>query len=199
VKSAAVGAAGAVLCGGGSRRFGADKALAEVGGRAMAERVCAVLQAAGCVPVVVVGGDRDRLMAATGCDHVADTWPGEGPLGGVIDALRVARQRGAGGVVVAACDLPDLTVDAVVSVAGGTRPRFADADRPQPSLTYWPADVAEQLSALFDAGIRSLHEALDATGARSAAVDPAALRNVNSRADLANWADARRPSAFGTH
>jgi molybdenum cofactor guanylyltransferase len=188
-----------VLCGGGSRRFRADKALAEVGGRPMAERVCAVLQAAGCVPVVVIGGDRDRLVAATGCDYVADTWPGEGPLGGVIDALRAVRERGVRGVVVAACDLPDLTVDAVVAVAGGSRPRVADADRPHPSLTYWPADVAEQLSALFGAGIRSLHEALDATGALSAAVDPAALRNVNRPADLANRAGARRPSASGTH
>jgi molybdenum cofactor guanylyltransferase len=199
VRSTAAGAAGAVLCGGGSRRFGADKALAEVDGRPMVARVCAVLQAAGCAPVVVVGGDRERLVAVTGCDHVDDTWPGEGPLGGVIDALQAVRRRSGRGVVVAACDLPDLTVDAVAAVAGGRRPRVATAERSHPSLTYWPTDVTEQLLTLFGAGIRSLHEALDATGALPAAVDPAALHNVNRPADLAPGGSASRPSASGTH
>ena len=45
--------AGAVLCGGASRRMGTDKAFVEVGGVAMAERVAAALEAAGCAPVVL--------------------------------------------------------------------------------------------------------------------------------------------------
>ena len=50
--------AGAVLCGGASRRMGTDKAFVEVGGQPMAERVAAALEEAGCAPVVFVGGER---------------------------------------------------------------------------------------------------------------------------------------------
>ncbi len=126
-----------MLCGGASTRMGRDKALIQVGETTMVERVCAVLAAAGCDPVVLVGGDRSRLTAATGREVVADTWPGEGPLGGVIDAVRWFAARGAEAVVVAACDLPDLTVEAVHAVADGAAPRPS----PSPSAVTraWPA------------------------------------------------------------
>ena len=51
---------GAVLCGGASRRMGTDKALVEVDGVPMAERVAGALHAGGCAPVVFVGGDGAR-------------------------------------------------------------------------------------------------------------------------------------------
>ena len=173
-----------ILCGGQSSRMGRDKALIQVGETTMVERVCAVLAAAGCDPVVLVGGDRSRLTAATGREIVADTWPGEGPLGGVIDAVRWFAGLGAEAVVVAACDLPDLTVEAVHAVAGGAAATFAVAERRHPSLARWPVGTVGQLEALFGVGVRSLHEALDALGASGVAVDAAALRNVNTPGDL---------------
>ena len=88
---AAGGAGGAVLCGGRSERFGRDKALIDFGGRPLAEHVGRVLESAGCRPVVFVGGDGERLTATTGREFVADTWPGEGPLAGVIAALQLVR------------------------------------------------------------------------------------------------------------
>ena len=48
---APVAFAGAVLCGGASRRMGSDKALLGVEGRAMAVRVAGALAAAGGRPV----------------------------------------------------------------------------------------------------------------------------------------------------
>jgi molybdopterin-guanine dinucleotide biosynthesis protein A len=181
----APGIGGAVLCGGGSRRFGTDKALVEVDGRPMAERVAAVLESAGCAPVVFVGGDGDRLTAITGRELVADTWPGEGPLGAVVDALERFARLDAEGVVVAACDLPDLTVDAVRSVVGdGVAIAVAVGERLHPSLTFWPMSKAVEVEALFHSGLRAVHEALDALGATRVAVAEGALRNVNRPTDL---------------
>ena len=74
-------------------RQGLDRGRRE----SMVEHVCTVLDAAGCAPVVLVGGDRSRLTAATGREVLADTWPGEGPLGGVIDAVRWFAGGGVGG------------------------------------------------------------------------------------------------------
>jgi molybdopterin-guanine dinucleotide biosynthesis protein A len=165
--------------------MGRDKALIASGATTMVERVCTALAAAGCAPVVLVGGDPQRLTAATGREVVADTWPGEGPLGAVIDALRWHGARGATAVVVAACDLPDLTVEAVCAVAGCDGAAVAVAERRHPSLARWPTGSVGQLEALFHGGVRSLHEALDALGATDVAVETAALRNVNSPADLA--------------
>jgi molybdopterin-guanine dinucleotide biosynthesis protein A len=164
--------------------MGTDKALLEVGGRPMVERVSAALEAAGCAPVVLVGGDGERLAAATGRTVLADAWPGEGPLGGVIVAMRWFSTRGDDGVVVAACDLADLTADAVRDVADGAAAAVAVAERRHPSLARWPVAALVQLEALFDSGTRSLHAALDALAASEVPVDQAALRNVNRPGDL---------------
>ncbi|HET9547573.1 MAG TPA: molybdenum cofactor guanylyltransferase, partial [Desertimonas sp.] len=173
------GTGGAVLCGGASRRFGRDKSLVEIDGRPMAEHVAATLEAAGCQPVAFVGGAGAQLAATTCRPFVADTWPGEGPLGGVVDALAWFHRRAANGVVVAACDLPSLTADAVRAVAGSGGPAVAVADRPHPSLAHWPVSATAQVAALFAAGVRSLGDALEALGASPVTVAEAALRNVN--------------------
>ena len=121
VTAVAGGTGGAVLCGGRSR---AVRAATRRSSRSTAGRwpsgSAAVLEAAGCRPVVFVGGDGERLTAATGREFVADTWPGEGPLGGGRRcAALVPPADASDGVVVAACDLPNLTVEAVRAVAGG--------------------------------------------------------------------------------
>ena len=68
---------GAVLTGGASRRMGRNKALVEVGGTPMALLVADTLSAAGCEPVVLVGGDPARL-AALGLRVVPDGPPARG-------------------------------------------------------------------------------------------------------------------------
>lgn len=79
--------AGAVLCGGASRRMGRDKALISLEGRALAVRVAEAVAAAGASGVVAVGGDLDGLRAA-GLAAVPDRdGPGAGPLAGIVTAL----------------------------------------------------------------------------------------------------------------
>ena len=103
---------GAVLCGGASRRMGADKAMIRVDGVAMARRVADALLDAGCSPVIAVGGDAAEL-GRLGLVGVDDEFPGEGPLGGVLTALSLGAPA-----VVLACDLPNIraaTVSALIA------------------------------------------------------------------------------------
>jgi molybdenum cofactor guanylyltransferase len=173
--------AGAVLCGGASRRMGRDKALVEIDGLPMAERVARVLQTAGARPVYFVGGDRAALEPL-GRAVLADAFPGQGPAGGVITALRA----GATGVIVAACDLVDVDVVTVCRVmgAGGTRVRVAYSDRLEPALAWWPHEVLTTVEHSFASGVRALHEVLDAVGFDPVPVEVTRLRNVNTPGEV---------------
>lgn len=70
------------------------------------------LAAAGAHRVLTVGGDRAGLRAA-GLETVGDEHPGQGPLGGILTALRALDDDI---VVVAACDLPGADPDALGAV-----------------------------------------------------------------------------------
>ena len=184
--------AGAVLCGGASRRMGRDKALMEVDGRALALRVADALRNAGADPVTAVGGDLPAL-AALGLAGVPDEAPGEGPLTGILTALTAAAAGDAPIVFVAACDLvgPDpaavsatvaaldaaLEGDVAVPVAGGRRQWMHAA---------WRASAAAPLAAAFAAGERAVHAAVAAAALRvvDVAMAPSAVADADTPADL---------------
>jgi molybdopterin-guanine dinucleotide biosynthesis protein A len=182
--------AGAVLVGGASRRMGRPKALIEVDGSPMVVRVAVALGAGGCSPVRLIGGG--VVPDDVGYRVVEDQWPGEGPLGGVITALMEAE----GDVVVAACDLPDLDAATVHSIRDAPGADEADAvvattDRLEPALARWNQSALDQLMAIFTNGERALHAALARLDVVAVAVDPKALRNVNSPGDLGDGAATR--------
>jgi molybdopterin-guanine dinucleotide biosynthesis protein A len=166
--------------------MGTDKALVEVEGVAMAERVATALDGAGCRPVAFVGGDRTSL-ARFGRRILADHWPGEGPAGGVLTALQELDDD----VVVAACDLPFLdarSVHAVLGAAGSAGPEVdvvvATTQRREPMLAWWRRAATPVMEELWRAGGRALHEVLAGLTVREVPVDADALRNVNTAADL---------------
>ena len=182
---------GYVLCGGGSRRMGRDKALVEVDGAAMACRVADALRSAGAARVVAVGGDVDAL-ARRGLHVAPDRWPGEGPLGGLITALDDP-DGSAEMAVVLACDLtaPDpaaiartvsararIACDAVVPVVDG---------RHQWLHAAWDRRVSGILTDVFTAGERSMAGA--ALSLRIATLDGVAAASVH---------DADRPEDLPT-
>ena len=95
---------GVVLAGGESRRFGSNKALFPLHGRAMAEWALGALKPWTSSQVVVTN---DGKVAETlGIPGQPDRIPGLGPLGGLHTALSWAREEGRGGVFLLACDLP---------------------------------------------------------------------------------------------
>jgi rhodanese-related sulfurtransferase/molybdopterin-guanine dinucleotide biosynthesis protein A len=178
---------GAVLVGGQSSRFGRSKALARVDGITMAEHVAAVLEDAGCRPVVFVGGAADEIvgLAHTGRVHLRDRWPAEGPLGGVLTAL-----MGLGAeVVVAACDLVDLSVASVrsVMVDDDSDITIAVASGERRALARWRMTGRDELLDHFARGDRSL------VGAH---LDTGSLRVGEASVDALEVIDYNRPDAL---
>lgn len=96
----------AILAGGRSRRFGSPKALARVGGVPLIERVRDALTAVVPDPVLVTRSPGEH--AWLGLPSRADAVASEGPLAGILTALRWAEELGRNGTLVAACDLPFL-------------------------------------------------------------------------------------------
>ncbi len=147
----------AVLTGGASRRFGADKALFRFAGVALAERVCRALREAGASEVLSVGGD-ERALTGLGCfdRHVPDRWPGQGPLGGIVTALEASISDV---VVVLACDTPGVGPSAPKALLGSVG--SADVavgmvgDREQPLSAAWHRRVAVTLRLAFESGERA--------------------------------------------
>ena len=179
--------AGAVLCGGASRRMGTDKALLPVDGEVMAARVVAAVRAAGADPVLAVGGDAAALSGA-GLPVVPDRAPGAGPLGGIITALGAADARV---VFVASCDLvaPSpaavaATVDALVADPDAAVAVPIVGGRRQWMHAAWRSSAAVPLSVAFGVGERAVH----------AAVAAAPLRVVELALPAAAVADADVPT-----
>jgi molybdopterin-guanine dinucleotide biosynthesis protein A len=181
--------------------MGQTKALVEVDGTPMARRVADALEGGGCERVVVVGG-RARELASLALPIVPDDHPGEGPLGGVLTALRLLPvplpdhqpdySADAGSAVfVAPCDLPDLApaaVRAMIECAGldGSADVFvARGARLEPALAIWRSAASDRVRAAFDGGDRTLHRAMMLLDVVEVTVHEAMLRNVNTPRDLA--------------
>ena len=158
-------AAGYVLAGGGSTRFGRDKALIEIDGKTMLDRMIQLLRiATGKVKLVAPPGK----YAGYDAEIVADQWPGEGPLGGIITALEDAAKSSRKGEwnLMVSCDMPFLTSAwlkflrrrAAQSKAQVVLPHSASG--PEPLCACYRTDGAAKLRAAFESGVRKVTEGL---------------------------------------
>lgn len=119
-KPAAISAA--ILAGGTSRRFGSDKALAPspLDGRPILATIVDCVQSVAADVFVVAPADRP--YGTFGVPVMTEPIPGQGPLGGLEMALRVAKHDRC---LVVACDLPFLNRDLLTWMTH--RPFDADA------------------------------------------------------------------------
>ena len=172
---------GVVLCGGASRRMGADKAAVEVDGVPMARRVADVLVAAGCSPVLAVGGDV-TMLGGLGIEVVEDVFPGEGPLGGIVTALGVELRPRSWPATCPSFGRRRWRPCSPPSMA--TTRRLRSATAPEPLCAVWAASAAAVLRERFESGERAVHRALVGLDVAWVDVVPAELRNVNTPGDL---------------
>ena len=165
---------GAVLAGGGSRRFGTDKAVALLAGKTLIER--AMEQLARVTDTVVVCG---RHLDEVNCLY-DQPHGGLGPLGGLQAALFYAVEHGSLGILSTGCDMPFFPVVLAEELM-----------RDGPAVTidhhlagYWPTSLAPTLREhLRDCPDRSMRKWIAVVQPRLVAW-PAGLPNINTPCDL---------------
>ena len=180
----------AILVGGDSSRMGTDKALYEVEGSAMAMRVAAAATAAGAKEVLLIGGTQARAKKLSGT-WKKDLYPGEGPLGGVITALKASSHDS---VVVLSCDMPFLTDAVISSLVRGLSDAQATVGRTD-RLNWLCAAWSKQeclktLESVWKRKERAVHRAAVLLDVAEVPVPAVAVRNINSPADLVSDGDA---------
>jgi molybdopterin-guanine dinucleotide biosynthesis protein A len=158
-------ARGYVLAGGGSTRFGRDKALVEIGGTPMLLRMRDLLRSVTKQVEVIAPARRYAGLDVSG---LPDRWNGQGPLAGIITALLTSRESGAGAEwnLIVGCDMPFLTREwlsylverALASAAEVVSPRSASGL--EPLCACWRTSGAAKLQNVFDGGVRKITEAM---------------------------------------
>jgi molybdopterin molybdotransferase len=188
--------------------MGTDKAELEVGGRRLLDIAVEALAGAGADPVLVVGdppgGGRRTVAGAT---VVADVHPGEGPLGGLVTALRAAVERTSADdvdlvVVVVACDMPGFDAptarglaDALAAAPSAAAAAAVVDGRPQPLTAAWrPSLALAVLADAYAAGERAPRRVLPRLDVVAVdGLDPRALHDVDRPDDLHRYADPATP------
>jgi molybdopterin-guanine dinucleotide biosynthesis protein A len=153
-----VSSAGYLLVGGRSSRMGSNKALLPFGGGALAAHVARAVEAA-AGSVTLVGPGEGLPFPA-----IPDLFPGEGPLGAAVTALR---HSGAEWNLIAACDMPELSAEFLSGLIAEARGCGVEAliplgaeGVPQPLCAMYHRECLAAFEAAFAAGIRSMKEAV---------------------------------------
>jgi molybdenum cofactor guanylyltransferase len=180
----------AILIGGDSSRMGADKATFEVDGIAMANRVAQAASDAGAQEILLVGGTQAKAKKLTGT-WKKDLYPGEGPLGGVITAVKSAHNDA---VVVLSCDMPFITGSVISSLVGGLQDAQATVgrtDRLNWLCAAWSkSECLTTLQSVWKREEKAVHRAAVLLDVAEIPVPAMAVRNINEPADLLSPDDA---------
>jgi len=97
-----------ILAGGKNKRFGENKALINIGGQTMIERVMERLGPLTDRFLVVTAPDLPELGVSGRVEIIPDLYPGFGPLGGIYTGLESSESRLN---IVVACDMPFLNIE----------------------------------------------------------------------------------------
>lgn len=184
-----------ILAGGQSQRMGQDKALLPMNGMTLLEHVVASLLMV-AADIVVVADVPEKY--ALPCGRVlADTFPGSGPVGGILTGLTAL---GEGRHIVVACDMPALNVNVLQLLLKAHTPEW-DAvvpeinGQPEPLCAVYAHTAAHRLLRFLESGGRAAREALSQLRVKRIGegvlrrIDPelACFTNVNTPEDLARF------------
>lgn len=180
-----------VLAGGKSLRLGRDKALEEIGGERLIQRVIERLRPLGN-DIIVVTSSSDQLPDL-GLRRVVDIYPGKGALGGIYSGLKESASFHS---LIIACDMPFLST-ALLRYLIGLAPGF-DVVIPrvgrlvEPLHAVYSKNCLAPIQAMLEKNNLKIGDLLDVVKVRYVGevemerFDPERLSffNINSEADL---------------
>jgi molybdopterin-guanine dinucleotide biosynthesis protein A len=185
----------AVLAGGKGKRMGMNKALLELDGKTILDRILEVLPDIFPSILLVVQGENSSLCPDCGphVEVVADIIPEKGPLGGIYTALEHST---APYVFVMACDMPypdPELVRCLLALASGKEavvPRRGEYI--EPLFAIYRRDVRDRIRERLDDGRLKIHDFIRELDVRYvdeeeiAACDPGfrSFFNINTPEDL---------------
>ena len=156
---------GYVLAGGGSTRFGRDKATVEIGGTPMLLRMRSLLCDITKEVNVIAAPHKYAALGITG---ISDRWEGQGPLAGIITALQTTEEIAGGAEwnLIVGCDMPFLTREWLTYLAERAEASSAETVAPrseqglEPLCACWRTSAAAKLQRTFEGGTRKITEAM---------------------------------------
>lgn len=179
-----------ILAGGASRRFGGNKAFANLHGKLLLEHVIDRVRAQTSGPLIINANDLQQYERF-GLNVIADDkWFGSGPLAGIYAAMSWARDIGLDQVVTVAVDQPHLPPNYLATLLRTGAPAIAASfGRRHPVNALWAPNQLAALDGYLGSGERSVLGWAESCQARVAefqtspdAVDP--FLNVNTPDDL---------------
>lgn len=150
-----------LLAGGQNTRYGAPKALAEIGGRTILERGLGALEAAVEDEAVIVANDPEPYRRA-GRTIRPDVRPGAGVLGGILTAVTWAAEHERDAALVLACDMPFVPAPLLRRLAraasrdGVTVPESEGPRGLEPLCAAYGVGCAKAIEAALDRGERAI-------------------------------------------
>ncbi|MCU1242292.1 MAG: molybdenum cofactor guanylyltransferase [Candidatus Acidoferrum typicum] len=156
---------GYVLAGGGSTRFGRDKALVEMDATPMLLRMRTLLLEITKEVNVIAPPEKYAALGITG---IGDRWAGQGPLAGIITALLTTQEASSEAQwnLIVGCDMPFLTREWLAYLVVRAQASSAEVVAPQsaqglePLCACWRTTAAGKLQTSFDEGVRKITHAM---------------------------------------
>lgn len=182
---------GVIFAGGASRRYGHDKATAELDGISLLHRVANRIRPQ--VDGLAISGDSRSHLTIP---NIPDQLKGGGPLAALCSVLRLAARQGWPFVATVSCDTPFLPGNIVGKLSMALKRHDCAlaswGGMTHPTCALWTTTAYPRTEAMFNSGARSLHGAiasLDAIEVDFSAIDGGPggdpFFNINSPLDMA--------------
>lgn len=154
----------AILAGGIGKRLGTNKALLEIEGKTILDRIMEKILEVFPSVLLVVKDEGSPLSGDYGprVKVVADSLPGKGPLGGIYTALE---HSAAPYVFVMACDMPYPNLELVRRLLSEAPGREAVVPRRgsyiEPLFAVYHRDTRQRIKKRLEAGDLKIHDFID--------------------------------------